>query len=109
LLSLKNLWQDTANQYAIKTLACNLPPEIQRKHGYTQILNRIPAEIRKDVFIVDDSLFDRSRSRKVELLVIVFSRYMRLSAARLEEFTASFIKRFPKYMQEALERKGSAI
>ncbi len=29
-------------------------------------------EKRKDVFIVDDSLFDRSRSKKVELLARVF-------------------------------------
>ena len=30
---------------------------------------------RKDVFIIDDSLFDRSRSRKTELLTKVFDHY----------------------------------
>lgn len=32
-------------------------------------------EKRKDVFIVDDSLFDRSRSKKVELLARVFDHW----------------------------------
>lgn len=37
-----------------------------------RFLKPLTDESRKDVFIVDDSLFDRSRSRKVELLARVF-------------------------------------
>ena len=32
----------------------------------------LTSEDRKDVFIIDDSLFDRSRSKKTELLATVF-------------------------------------
>lgn len=31
-----------------------------------------------------------------------------ITEAQLDEFTVSFIQRLPKYMQEALERKGEA-
>lgn len=41
-------------------------------------------------------------------VAIVFSRYMILSVAQPEEFTANFIHHLPQYMQEALERKECA-
>ncbi len=102
-------------------------------------------EKRKDVFIVDDSLFDRSRSKKTELLAKVFGHcsmkylqgfclldemeditfscsmciiiyalintvmeYFHITEVQLEEFTASFVQRLPKYMQDALERRETA-
>ena len=37
-----------------------------------RFMKPLTGEDRKDVFIVDDSLFDRSRSKKVELLARVF-------------------------------------
>ncbi len=35
--------------------------------------------------------------------------YFRITEDRLEEFTVSFINHLPKYMQEALGRKGAVI
>ena len=61
----------------------------------------LTSDTRKDVFIIDDSLFDRSRSSKIELLAKVFDHCSM-------KYTASFIQRLPKYMQDALSYWESA-
>lgn len=41
----------------------------------------------------------------IDALMDTVMEYFHITEAQLEEFTASFIQRLPKYMQEALERK----
>ena len=66
----------------------------------------LTSEERKDVFIIDDSLFDRSSQSMrliIDALMDTVMEYFRITESQLEEFIASFILRLPKYMQNALE------
>ncbi len=57
---------------------------------------------------MEDITFSRSMCIIIDALMDTVMEYFHITEAQLEEFTASFIKRLPKYMQEALERKESA-
>lgn len=58
---------------------------------------------------MEDITFSRSMCIISDALMDTVMEYFHITEAQLEEFTASFIKRLPKYMQEALERKESAV
>ena len=57
---------------------------------------------------MEDITFSRSMCIIIDALMDTVMEYFHIAEAQLEEFTASFIKNFPKYMQEALERKEVA-
>lgn len=57
---------------------------------------------------MEDITFSRSMCIIIDALMDTVMEYFHITEAQLEEFTASFIQRLPKYMQEALERKEIA-
>ncbi len=57
---------------------------------------------------MEDITFSRSMCIIMDALMDAAMEYFHLTEAQLEEFTASFIKRLPKYMKEALKRKEIA-
>ncbi len=57
---------------------------------------------------MEDITFSRSMCIIMDVLMDAVMEYFHITEAQLEEFTASFIQRLPKYMQEALERKEIA-
>ena len=57
---------------------------------------------------MEDITFSRSMCIIIDTLMDAVMEYFHITEAQLEEFTASFIQRLPKYMQEALERKETA-
>lgn len=57
---------------------------------------------------MEDITFSRSMCIIIDALMDTVMEYFHITEGQLEEFTTSFIKRLPKYMQEALERKESA-
>ena len=57
---------------------------------------------------MEDITFSHSMCIIVDALMDTVMEYFHITEAQLEEFTASFIQRLPKYMQEALERRGAA-
>ena len=52
--------------------------------------------------------FSRSMRIILDALMDAVMEYFHITETQLEEFTASFIQRLPKYMQEALEREETA-
>lgn len=54
---------------------------------------------------MEDITFSRSMCIIIDALMDTVMEYFHITEAQLEEFTTSFVKRLPKYMQEALERK----
>ena len=44
----------------------------------------------------------------IDALTDTVMEYFHITEAQLEEFTASFVQRLPKYMQDALERRETA-
>ncbi len=57
---------------------------------------------------MEDITFSRSMCIIIEALMDTVMEYFHITEAQLEEFTASFVQRLPKYMQEALERRETA-
>ena len=57
---------------------------------------------------MEDITFSRSMCIIIDALMDTVVEYFHITEAQLEEFTASFIQRLPKYMKEALEWKGIA-
>ena len=57
---------------------------------------------------MEDITFSRSMCIIIDALVDTVMEYFHITEARLEEFTASFVQRLPKYMQDALERRETA-
>ena len=57
---------------------------------------------------MEDITFSRSMCIIIDALMDAVMEYFHITEAQLEEFTAGFIQRLPKYMQEALERKETA-
>ena len=55
-----------------------------------------------------DITFSRSMCIIVDTLMDTVMEYFHITEAQLEEFTASFVQRLPKYMQDALERRETA-
>ncbi|MDE6319000.1 MAG: hypothetical protein K2M22_04730 [Lachnospiraceae bacterium] len=45
----------------------------------------------------------------IDALMDAVMEYFHITEAQQEEFTARFIQRLPKYMQEALEREEIAV
>ena len=58
---------------------------------------------------MEDITFGRSICIIIDALMDAVMEYFHIIEAQLEEFTASFIQRLPKYMQEALGRKEIAV
>ena len=56
-------------------------------------------------FFLLDEMEDITFSRSMCIIIDAVMEYFHITEAQLEEFTASFIQHFPKYMQNALERK----
>ena len=52
--------------------------------------------------------FSCSMSIIIDALMDTVMEYFHITEAQLEEFTASFVQRLPKYMQDALERRETA-
>lgn len=57
---------------------------------------------------MEDITFSRSMCTIIDALMDTVMEYFHITEARLEEFTASFMQRLPKYMQDALKRKETA-
>ena len=57
---------------------------------------------------MEDITFSRSMGIILDVLMDTVMEYFHITEAQLEEFTASFIQRLPKYMQDALERRKAA-
>ena len=57
---------------------------------------------------MEDITFSRSMRIILDALMDVVMEYFHITETQPEEFTASFIQRLPKYMQEALEREETA-
>ena len=51
---------------------------------------------------LEDITFSRSMGIIIEALMDTVMEYFHIAEAQLEEFTANFIQRLPKYMQDAL-------
>lgn len=51
---------------------------------------------------LDDITFSQSMRIIVDALMDAVMEYFHITEQQLEEFTASFVQRLPKYMQEAL-------
>ena len=52
---------------------------------------------------LDDITFSQSMRIIIDALMDVVMEYFHITEQQLEEFTASFVQRLPKYMQQALE------
>ena len=57
---------------------------------------------------MEDITFSRSMRIIIDALMNTVMEYFHITEAQLEEFTASFVQRLPKYMQDALERRKTA-
>ena len=57
---------------------------------------------------MEDITFSQSMRIILEALMDTVMEYFHIMESQLEEFTASFINRLPKYMQEALQEANSA-
>ena len=57
---------------------------------------------------LDDITFSQSMRIIIDALMDVVMEYFHITEQQLEEFTASFIQRLPKYMQKALEYGSAA-
>lgn len=57
---------------------------------------------------MEDITFSRSMCIIIDALMDTVMEYFHITETQLEEFTASFMQRLPKYMQDALERKKTA-
>ena len=57
---------------------------------------------------MEDITFSRSMCIIIDALMDTVMEYFHITEAQLEEFTASFVQRLPKYMQDALERRQIA-
>ena len=57
---------------------------------------------------MEDITFSRSMRIIIDALMNTVMEYFHITEAQLEEFTASFVQRLPKYMQDALERRETA-
>ncbi len=53
-------------------------------------------------------MFSRSMSIIIDALADTVDGYFHITEAQLEKFTASFVRRLPKYMQDVLERRETA-
>ena len=51
---------------------------------------------------LDDITFSQSMRIIIDALMDAVMEYFHITEQQLEEFTASFVQRLPKYMQEAL-------
>ena len=58
---------------------------------------------------MEDSPFSQSMFIIMAALMDTVMEYFHITEAQLEEFTASFVQRLPKYMQDALERGSGRI
>lgn len=56
----------------------------------------------------EDITFSRSMCIIIDALMETVMEYFHITEAQLEKFTASFVQRLPKYMQDALERRETA-
>ena len=56
---------------------------------------------------MEDITFSRSMGIILDVLMDTVMEYFHITEAQLEEFTASFIQRLPKYMQDALRTEES--
>lgn len=52
---------------------------------------------------LDDITFSQSMRIIIDALIDTVMEYFHITEGQLEEFTANFIQRLPKYMQSALE------
>jgi len=57
---------------------------------------------------MEDITFSRSMCIIIDALMDTVMEYFHITEAQLEESTASFIQRLPKYMQDALEWRETA-
>lgn len=57
---------------------------------------------------MEDITFSRSMCIIIDALMDTVMEYFHITEAQLEEFTASFVQRLPKYMQDALGRRKTA-
>ena len=57
---------------------------------------------------MEDITFNQSMRVILDALMDAVMEYFHITEAQLDEFTASFIRRLPKYMQDALERRETA-
>ena len=57
---------------------------------------------------LDDITFSQSMRIIIDALMDTVMEYFHITEQQLEEFTASFIQRLPKYMQKALEFGSAA-
>ena len=57
---------------------------------------------------LDDITFSQSMRIIIDALMDAVMEYFHITEQQLEEFTASFIQRLPKYMQNALSYGESA-
>lgn len=57
---------------------------------------------------MEDITFSRSMCIIIDALMDTVMEYFHITEAQLEEFTANFVQRLPKYMQDALERRKIA-
>jgi len=57
---------------------------------------------------MEDITFSRSMYIIIDALMETVMEYFHITEVQLEEFTASFVQRIPKYMQDALERRETA-
>ena len=57
---------------------------------------------------LDDITFSQSMRIIIDALMDTVMEYFHITEQQLEEFTASFIQRLPKYMQKALECGSAA-
>lgn len=57
---------------------------------------------------MEDITFSRSMCIIIDALMDTVMEYFHITEAQLEEFTASFVHRLPKYMQDALKRRETA-
>jgi hypothetical protein len=57
---------------------------------------------------LDDITFNQSMRIIMDALMDAVMEYFHITEQQLEEFTASFVQRLPKYMQKALECSSAA-
>ena len=57
---------------------------------------------------MEDITFSRPMCIIIDALTDTVMEYFHITEEQLVEFTASFVQRLPKYMQDALERRETA-
>ena len=57
---------------------------------------------------MEDITFSHSMCIILDALMDTVMEYFHITETQLEEFTASFVQRLPKYMQDALNRRETA-